>query len=376
MDLATADRVLYGKELAQYQRFLAYPPAHPHWQPAVVTEDDYRRIAVPSLAFTGWFDGTLPGTIAHYKGLQSSSPLADRHYILVGPWEHLTAPDGGHHYTDYNPVTQVGDLQLDASAFVHGLELTREFFDWCLQGLGDFNYPSSRIYVTGSNRWVESGEFPDERAVSTSLYLDDTALSFAPPQSAGSRSYNYDPRDPFPSQLTDENGGVRSLNSLPLDISSLLERDDTLIYTSAPMEQPITVIGDVELLLHAATDAVDTDFMALIEDVAPDGSAIKLGPRVGAHLRTRFRDGPDGKFRPTAGEVVEYRLSFPAIGHTFLPGHRIRLTITSSAYPLIFPNPNTGDDSSAHPVSARQVIHSGGDSPSRLELPVYEVGED
>jgi predicted acyl esterase len=61
-----------------------------------------------------------------------------------------------------------------------------------------------------------------------------------------------------------------------------------------------------------------------------------------------------------------------ATSQVFLPGHRIRLDISSSNYPRFDPNPNTGERSlyCTEPVVAHQVIHFGGRCPSRLILPV------
>ena len=80
----------------------------------------------------------------------------------------------------------------------------------------------------------------------------------------------------------------------------------------------------------------------------------------------------------TPGEPTEFRLDNSDAAHTFLPGHRIRVRITSSFYPWVFPNPNTGNpiatDTHA-PRHARQTVFHDGQRPSRLLLPVMsEVG--
>lgn len=100
----------------------------------------------------------------------------------------------------------------------------------------------------------------------------------------------------------------------------------------------MTVIGLVEALIHASSSATDTDFTAKLLDVQPDGRAISL-THVGGVLRARYRKG-FGRIEllePRAPAV--FRISLSHVGHTFLPGHRIRVEISSSCFPLVDPNP-------------------------------------
>ena len=71
-------------------------------------------------------------------------------------------------------------------------------------------------------------------------------------------------------------------------------------------------------------------------------------------------------------DATRYRIELFDVGHTFLPGHRIRLEVSSSAYPAVAPNANTG-----HPVAtdtesrvARQQVHHGSGAASHIDLPV------
>ena len=128
----------------------------------------------------------------------------------------------------------------------------------------------------------------------------------------------------------------------------------------------------VEAIIHAATDGLDTDFTAKLVDVHPDGRALKLGWWDAAAIRARYRNGFEAEELLTPGQEEEYRIKLGHIGHTFLPGHRIRLEVSSSAYPFFAPNPNTGN-----PVAtdtewrvAQQTVFHDARRPSRLILPV------
>ena len=92
--------------------------------------------------------------------------------------------------------------------------------------------------------------------------------------------YCYDPLDPVPYKAGAEDHG------------EIERRADVLVYSSEPMQAPLTVVGAVELLLHASSDALDTDFTAKLLDVHPDGRAVSF-THVGGIQRARYRYGFD-----------------------------------------------------------------------------------
>ena len=153
-------------------------------------------------------------------------------------------------------------------------------------------------------------------------------------------------------------------------------RDDVLVYTTEVLEAPLSMLGRVWVVIHASTDARDTDFVAKLTDVYPDGRALLLGTWPAGVIRARYREGRDREVLVTPGEVEEYRIELFDMGHTFLPGHRVRIEITSSAHPFINPNQNTGN-----PVAtdvewrdAQQIIYHDQERPSYVLLPVLPEG--
>ena len=363
--VATLDEALYGQPLPLYRVFLDHGPNDPYWAPIQFPEADYAAIETPSLAFTGWFDGTLTGTLDQFARMQRLSPAAAHQFLVIGPWEHLTAPDGGLDFLNgYEPVTRVGDVELPLHAFVPGLELTREFFDWCLKGEGAFERSRVRFYLTGSHEWVELDEWPPPTRPQD-WYLvsegDANGLSggglLSRDQRAGAAvdTYVYDPTSPTWTGIQDD-GQWRPIAMLPSDLSPLIDRDDVLIYRSEPFDEAIAVVGEIQLVLHAASTAPDTDFIGYVEDVAPDGTATKLGARPGGFARTGYRHGPDRERLLSPQEPTGLVISVATVGHTFLPEHRIRVSITSSAYPTVYPHPNQADWKTGSPRTATQTV--------------------
>jgi hypothetical protein len=163
------------------------------------------------------------------------------------------------------------------------------------------------------------------------------------------------------------------MNSGPVDQRPLHDRPDVLGYVSAPLDRPLEVTGPLALVLHAATDAPDTDFVAKLTDVHTDGTAIILAEGV---LRARFREGFDRETLVEPGSPHEYRIDLGSTSNVFLPGHSIGLLVTSSSFPRFDRNPNTGRplgvDTGDDLRAARQTIFHDAARPSRLLLPLVE----
>jgi putative CocE/NonD family hydrolase len=118
--------------------------------------------------------------------------------------------------------------------------------------------------------------------------------------------------------------------------------------------KPIEILGDVIVNLYASSDALDTDFIARILDIYSDGRVINVGPKP---------------------ELFAINLS--GFGFEFLEGHRFRLEISSSSYPNINPNQNTGN-----PIAtdtewkiAHQSIYHDKLRPSHILLPIISNGD-
>src|SRR5262249_49275473 len=155
-------------------------------------------------------------------------------------------------------------------------------------------------------------------------------LSTEAPDGETPDAYVYDPADPAPTI-----GGPTSLpgrflrtNSGPPDQRPLEERPDVLAHRSAPPGEPPEGTGPPSLGLHAASSAPDTDFVAKLCDVAPDGFSRIIAEGV---LRTRFAEDRERPGLREPNRPYEYTIDLVATSNTFLAGHRIRLLVTSSS---------------------------------------------
>ena len=147
------------------------------------------------------------------------------------------------------------------------------------------------------------------------------------------------------------------------------ERHDVLVYTSEPLSQPLEITGPVTVTLWASSSAVDTDFTAKLVDVHPDGYAQNL---LNGIIRARYRDSASTPELMEANRPYQFTIDLWATSNVFLPGHRLRLEISSSHFPEFDRNLNTGEPfgEGTQGVSAQQTVFHQEDRASYVLLPV------
>jgi uncharacterized protein len=149
----------------------------------------------------------------------------------------------------------------------------------------------------------------------------------------------------------------------PNGLSRDLRPDESLgpTFTSAPLDEPIDVLGMPAAVLAWESSAPVATAVVRLSDVAPDGTSFQVTAGI-LNLTHRVSHAAPEPLEP--GVVTEARVPMRACGYRFLPGHRIRLSVASSAWPVIWPSP----------FRAEYGIHVGGDHGSRLVLPTVPVG--
>ncbi len=147
------------------------------------------------------------------------------------------------------------------------------------------------------------------------------------------------------------------------------ERNDVLVYTSDALEKPLEITGPVTVSLWASSSAVDTDFTAKLVDVHPDGYARNLLDGI---IRARYRESEESSKPMEPGTPYQFTIDLWATSNVFLPGHRIRLEISSSNFPRFDRNLNSGEPfgEGTRGLSAQQTVYHTEDMASYLVLPV------
>lgn len=322
---------------------------------------------VPALIVSGWFDDNGMGTtqaldaIADYK--------RENKKVILGPWLHNSNSTRDSHGGNFGNNALRYDLDYYYLAW----------FDFHLKGLKNGLEKESPVeyYTTGDNRWRKSENWLPDEVKYLSVYLrsggfansskGDGELIFEKAEQESTDTYIYDPNNPAPYLIDVSENEV----NVPGNYKEADKREDVLVYTSPKLEEDLTVVGDLYVEFYASSSAKDTDWVVKICDVDEEGNSIKLADGI---LRAKFRKGFDRINLLEPGKVEKYVIRTTKMGNTFKKGHKIRLTITSSADNLIFPNPNTGNELGfdADCVIATQKVFTGGSYPSLIKLPVLQ----
>jgi hypothetical protein len=150
----------------------------------------------------------------------------------------------------------------------------------------------------------------------------------------------------------------------------LSARPDVLVYETEPLEERVEVTGRPVVRLRIASSAVDTDFTAKLIDVYPpnedypDGYDMLISDSI---IRCRYRNGFEREELMEPGTEYEVTILLPPSSNLFAAGHRIRVDVSSSNFPRLERNPNTGEPIGrhTHTVEADQTVFGG-----TVELPV------
>lgn len=344
---------------------------------ALSLKGKYDKFTVPALNVAGWYDIFLQGTIENFLKMRNKggSPEARQSKLVIGPWMHL---DHSH---------QAGEIHFGlaanyAVADMVGLQL--RWFDHFVKGkdTGIINEAPVKIFVMGENVWRDEYEWPLARTNYTSYYLHsqghantlhgDGVLSTIMPDQEPADHYTYDPLNP----VITKGGAIMmppDFSSGAFDQREIESRNDVLVYTTPVLENDVEVTGPVKVKLWASSSAVDTDFVARLVDVHPDGYAQNLTDGI---IRARYRNAAKGEAPSLIepGKAYLYEIDLWSTSNVFKKGHRIRLDITSSNFPRWDRNPNTGrqfgEDRAKDVVIARQTVFHDAEHPSCIILPI------
>ncbi|MCL6452915.1 MAG: CocE/NonD family hydrolase [Alicyclobacillus sp.] len=346
-------------------------PESPYWNGLSIRRH-YPAMQTAAYLVGGWYDVFLQCTLKSYEHLRRTGQPTR---LLIGPWTH---GNHGHGVGEVNFGLAAGSAMLELKGDATARHI--RWFDAVLKGVenGMAGEPPVQVFVMGANRWRHESAWPLPQTVYTPFYLRADApantargagrLSAEPPLAEPADAYIYDPANP----VRTHGGNILMTPEFaagPVDQARTEARPDVLVYTSDPLTAPLEVTGPVQAKLWVASSAPDTDFVVRLTDVYPDGRSIHLADGI---LRMRYRHGRTEAPPMRAGEVYPIEIDLWATSNVFLPGHRIRVQVTSSNFPRWNRNLNTGasNETTAEFATAQQTIYHDADHPSHILLPV------
>ena len=320
--------------------WLAHQRRDDYWKQGSVCED-YGAIECAVYAVGGWADAYRNAIPRLLEGLPENVPRK----ALVGPWSH-NYPEAG------IPGPTIGFLQETVRWWDHWLkgEDTGIMDEPVLRAWMPEPVAPAPFHAERPGRWVAEAAWPSPRVEPQTFALgpggtlvdgpvEDLRLTFEGAQAAGVDAGTWCPYG----RTTDTPPDQRAEDGLALS------------FTSAPLDEPSELLGFPELVLTVAADRRDAFVAVRLCDVAPDGASLLVCRGV---LNLTHRTGHEQPEPLEPGRPVTVRIRLGFIAHAFRPGHRVRVALSPTYWPWIWPSPE--------PVTLQL-------SDGTLELPVRPV---
>jgi putative CocE/NonD family hydrolase len=419
-----------GTRIRFWDEMMAHPNYDQFWKDRNILPH-LKNIKCAVMTVGGWYDNEdLYGTQKTYMRIERNNP-GIFNVLVFGPWFH-----GGWVRSEGDWLGTAYFGQKTSDYYQRNFELP--FFNYFLKDKGDIsNIKEINAFDTGSHEWRDLDRW-DPRAGITGmrlflqpggkLVLDRTPIA-SPEASPGStprpRAPGEAPKRPAPGLTLA--AGIDEYISDPLhpvpytqkitrnyprdfmteDQRFASTRPDVLTYETDPLEDDVTVAGDLHPELWVSSSGTDSDFVVKFIDVFPDdynypltggktanGDPERVHPPEnsafsvfqpggyemllrGEPFPARFRNGFEQPTALTPDTPAFLRWEMPGIVHTFKKGHRIMVQIQSTWFPLVARNPqqfvpNYKQATSSDFRKATERVYLGGDKASAVIIPVLK----
>ena len=322
------------------EKWMKHPTRDDYWRRGSVCEN-YDAIRCAVMAVGGWLDGytdAIPRLLKHLQVPRMG---------IIGPHGH----QWGH--SPRAPGPAIGFLQ----------EMLR-WWDYWLKGIdnGIMKEPMLRAYMQRDvpaapwyadcpGRWIGETQWPSPRIKAEKLYLGDTGLSSEPtrdvprvavtPQTLGLAGGEWCPYGTggegpeFPGDQRFDDGA-------------------SICFDGAALRSDLEILGATKVALDLSVNRPTAFVCVRLNDVKPDGSSTRVAYAV-MNLTHRNGHHRTQKLIPGRQYRVNFQLSDAA--YSFIRGHRLRIAISTTYWPMIWPSPE--------PVELTLHTHN-----SSIELPV------
>jgi putative CocE/NonD family hydrolase len=247
------------------QRWLKHPDYDKYWQDQVPYQQDFAKINIPVLTFTGYYDDGQISAMHYVREFYKYNPKANQ-YLIIGPYDHFGAQRGG--------VPVLREYKVDSVALISTREITFQWLDHILKGAAKPAILEDKINfeVMGANKWRHVPSLEKMADKTLTLYLTDKkdlanyTLSTIKPIKPAILTQQVDLAD----RKTDYN------DYYPYPIIREVSRDNGLFFITKPFDKAISVNGSFTGELKAIINKKDMDIGVTLFEVMPDGRYFQL----------------------------------------------------------------------------------------------------
>ncbi len=300
------------------KKWLEHQKRDGYWRHASVAED-HRSIRCPVFAVSGWADGYSNAVFRLMENLDAPRKG------LIGPWGHKYPHMGGPGPT----IDFLGECVRWWDRWLKGIQNGVDEEPLMRMWMQDTISPTSE---RRPGRWVAEEEWPSSRTLERSYpllpgFIDMGSTGYPAwdmpiqsPLSVGlfaGKWYSYAESTDLPNDQREDDGGA-------------------LVFDTPPLDETWEILGAPEVKLVLSSDRPQAMVAVRLSDVAPDGRATRVTYGL---LNLSHRDGHSSPRELEEGEEYEVTVSMNHVAQSFPAGHRLRLSVSTSYWPLAWPSP-------------------------------------
>lgn len=346
------------------ETFREHPVNDAFWD-AYDIESRVEFIQTPILHIGGFYDCFQLGTLNAFRLIQNrgNGQAPGNQQLIMGPWTHVN------HYE-----REQGELTFPLNATLNEIDELVAWFSYWLKGdeNGIMENPPVTYYVMGDasdddapgNEWKTAESWPPPAEQAQFFLHEQGALALEAPTATGNSAFPLSGPDFVPTL-----GGMNlEIPAGPFDQAAIEARSDVLTFETAPLSEPMEVVGHVTAVVYASANLSNIDLSVRVSDVYPDGRSILLCDGI---IRASFRESQTNPTPIEPGEVYRYEIDCWATSVVLNRGHRLRISITHSNTPRFEPNPEYANlGSVGHPEEAFIELHHSPGNASYVSVPV------
>jgi len=371
LPLSDLDREI-GWPIPWLTGMLTHPQPVGYWT-RLELADRITDLELPIQHVVGYYDFFSRESVGNFVRMHEHARNPEtrrRQQLVLGPWDHGTIGK-----------SQVGEVDFGSNAKWDSAGENLLWFDRYLKqdpAVVAKPFPAVRYFSMGDNVWKEVDRWPPPGMETTAFYLHygghantrqgDGRLDRTPPKDRESAdTFRANPADPTPACPVTSNRPLNAAPWAPVDQRVVEDRKDVLVYTSQPLTEPLTFVGEPKVELFVSADTPDADWVARLIDVRPDGFAQNLAVGI---LRGSFRDSELHTTPLTPDQAYKVTIDLGPVAAQLGKGHRLGLDISGGYFPLFDRNANTGEGpfGTSTRIATEKVQHDS-TAAARLLLP-------
>jgi putative CocE/NonD family hydrolase len=350
-----------GKPNPWFQKWLKHPDYDSYYQQMLPYKNDYKKITIPVLSITGYFDGGQISAIDFLKQHFKYNPQAN-HTLLIGPYSHGTAQGV--------PYSHHSNYQLDPVALEKDTEeITFQWFDYVFHNKARPSLLKDKVnyQLMGSNTWQHHPSLQKLNQEGLRFYLNTTKEKDGHYQLSRSKPSTLD----FVSQtvdLADRNSINNEAGMWPL-IHKQLPKSNGLVFITEPLTEAMQLAGSITGHFSIAINKRDVDIGYNFYAISPEGEVVFLSYYIGrasyAHDMSVRKLLTPGK--KTQVPIVNARMTAKLLP----PGSRLVMVLDVNKNPNAQVNMGTGKDvSDETSADGKEPLQIKWFSDSQLVIPL------